>query len=432
MNSRERSLEKGQALILIVFGIIALIGMTGLAIDGGSAYSDRRNAQNAADTAALAAALAQARGGNINSAATDRATNNGYDNNGTSNTVTVASTASPSGACPATTTGLDITVTITSTINTSFAQIIGIPHVTNTVLATARSCGSLYAPISVGNAVVGLDPNGTAFEAKGNPTFNVTGGGIFSNSAADCKGSAGVTAPSLTSVGPTTGCSNGIPIINQNQSNAQLSSSLILALMPPTPTCDGTAVENPAGSGNWYMDPNHYGGIHGSKVAFDTHADMVFHDATSTGTATPGLYCITNSPGNIHGNISGDQVTFYSALSNFNVNFNGGGSLTASAPQNWGYYSGVLFFLAPQTDSSGNLLNTQIIELHGNGNAGITGSILAPSAQIGMWGNSGTNGDNTQIVGYDVTAHGGSTIDDNYNSNRNWKAAHPESIQLIK
>ncbi len=50
--------EKGQALILIVFGMVALIGFTALAVDGGRVFSDRRNAQNAADTAALAAALA--------------------------------------------------------------------------------------------------------------------------------------------------------------------------------------------------------------------------------------------------------------------------------------------------------------------------------------------------------------------------------------
>ena len=52
--------ERGQALILIAFGAIALFAMTGLAIDGSHKYSDRRHAQNAADTAAVAGALALA------------------------------------------------------------------------------------------------------------------------------------------------------------------------------------------------------------------------------------------------------------------------------------------------------------------------------------------------------------------------------------
>jgi Flp pilus assembly protein TadG len=54
--------ERGQALILITFALIGLIALTGLTVDGGMAYSDRRSAQNAADSAAFAAALAYSRG----------------------------------------------------------------------------------------------------------------------------------------------------------------------------------------------------------------------------------------------------------------------------------------------------------------------------------------------------------------------------------
>ena len=49
--------EKGQALVVIALAAVALFGFVALAIDGSAQYSDRRNAQNAADTAALAAAL---------------------------------------------------------------------------------------------------------------------------------------------------------------------------------------------------------------------------------------------------------------------------------------------------------------------------------------------------------------------------------------
>ncbi len=48
--------ERGQALILITFAAIGLFAVAGLAIDGTAKYSDRRHAQNAADTAALAGA----------------------------------------------------------------------------------------------------------------------------------------------------------------------------------------------------------------------------------------------------------------------------------------------------------------------------------------------------------------------------------------
>src|SRR3990170_1691367 len=92
--------EKGQALIIITFAIIGLIGLTGLTVDGGMAYSDRRPAQNAADSAALAAALAHVRETDLTTAAQSIATTNGYDNNGTSNTVTISTTPVTSG-CPA-------------------------------------------------------------------------------------------------------------------------------------------------------------------------------------------------------------------------------------------------------------------------------------------------------------------------------------------
>ena len=50
--------ERGQALILIAFAAIGLFAFSALAIDGSRAFSNKRHAQNTADTAALAAALA--------------------------------------------------------------------------------------------------------------------------------------------------------------------------------------------------------------------------------------------------------------------------------------------------------------------------------------------------------------------------------------
>jgi len=48
-----KSTEKGQVLVLLVLGIVALLGFTAFAIDGGMVYSDRRHAQNGADAASL-------------------------------------------------------------------------------------------------------------------------------------------------------------------------------------------------------------------------------------------------------------------------------------------------------------------------------------------------------------------------------------------
>ena len=46
--------ERGQALVLMVFALIGLLAIAGLAIDGGMVYLERRRMQNAADSASLA------------------------------------------------------------------------------------------------------------------------------------------------------------------------------------------------------------------------------------------------------------------------------------------------------------------------------------------------------------------------------------------
>src|SRR6266576_1398467 len=54
-NPRKRSLQEGQAIILIALLILVLFGMLGLAIDSGRGYVDRRDQQSAVDASALAA-----------------------------------------------------------------------------------------------------------------------------------------------------------------------------------------------------------------------------------------------------------------------------------------------------------------------------------------------------------------------------------------
>ena len=78
--------QRGQALILIAFAAIGLFAFAALAIDGSRAYSDKRHAQNTADTSVLAAALAQirtegsatAKFSAARAAALARAASNGY------------------------------------------------------------------------------------------------------------------------------------------------------------------------------------------------------------------------------------------------------------------------------------------------------------------------------------------------------------------
>jgi len=409
------SSEKGQALVVIALAAVVLFGFAALAIDGTMLFSDRRHAQNAADTAVLAGALAYSRDTDIPTAAKARATSNGYDN-GTMSDVTVTVTDVPSGVCPANVAGKDIKVDIVSYVNTTFARVIGRTQLTNAVTATSRACAPYHGPPFNGNAIVSLAPTGRGYDGSGTPTWNITGGGIFSNSsssdAAYCNGSTDISVPSVTVVGGTEFLCHNVSTGSTTNGSAQLNFSNYSSLLPRQPACNGTASYS---GGQWHPQS----GADGSKVAFEDDMDFA-----------PGLYCVTNSPGPFHGEILGSEVTFYIMSASFEMKFSGSGNMTASAPTS-GEYKGILMYLAPQI-SNGTLLNTQAIDLRGNGSGTVVGTIIAPSADVTMFGNSGTGAFNSQIIGYNVDSGGTANITVTYQANDNYQADIPITLTLLQ
>lgn len=410
--------QKGQALILITFAAVILFAFTALAIDGSRLFSDKRRAQNAADSAALAGALAHARENDVTAAAKARAVVNGYDDNDPDKTVTVTITNTPAGICPASTQGKDITVSITSIIPSTFARVIGTNQLTTAVTATSRTCGSYYGPPFDGNAIVALAPTGKGYDGTGTPDWNISGGGIFSNStspnSAYCNGATIITSPSVTVAGGTTLNCHGVNVGTTTTGAPQYTSAGIASFLPRQPVCDGTAYQL---GGKWYPQS----GKDGSRVAFNG-GDMDF---------TPGLYCVTNSPGPYHGQITGTEVTFYIMSPNFSLKFSGGGSLTAQAPTS-DEYEGILLYLVPQFDANGNLIQTQQLDLRGNGTGDIIGTIWAPSANVTMFGNSGTGAINSQIIAYRVDSGGNANINITYNPNDNHNLNKPIVLTLLR
>ena len=87
--------ERGQALIMIALAAVGLFAFTALAVDGSMVFSRKRQAQNAADAAALAGALSLVRDGTNPTAAIDvaiaSAAQNTFDNDMTTNEVYVYS-----------------------------------------------------------------------------------------------------------------------------------------------------------------------------------------------------------------------------------------------------------------------------------------------------------------------------------------------------
>jgi len=71
--------ESGQAIVLVALLMIIMIAALGLAVDGGNLFRLFRDVQDAADSAALAAAVAHCTDGDIRVAASQSAKSNGYE-----------------------------------------------------------------------------------------------------------------------------------------------------------------------------------------------------------------------------------------------------------------------------------------------------------------------------------------------------------------
>lgn len=132
--------QEGQVLVLFALGLVAMIAMVGLVLDGGSTFAQRRDQQNGADLAAVAGAnaylnayytsgsVATAQSAAV-TAAQAAATRNGYANGagGTAVGVTVAMLSG----------GASVTVDLRSPHANNFARVMGFESWDVSVTATA-------------------------------------------------------------------------------------------------------------------------------------------------------------------------------------------------------------------------------------------------------------------------------------------------------
>ncbi len=117
-DSNDRGPERGQILVIFALALVAMLAMVGLVLDGGSAFAQRRDQQNAADLAALAGANDYL----LNSNATDAyararavASQNGYADGADGVTVNVSLSVSN---------GARVQVDITAPHPNTFARVI--------------------------------------------------------------------------------------------------------------------------------------------------------------------------------------------------------------------------------------------------------------------------------------------------------------------
>ncbi len=420
--------EKGQAIVIIIFAIIGLLGLTGLAVDGGMAFSDRRQAQGAADSAAWAAALTKANKANITQVEADAlaiADQNGFPENSTHSVVTVTFKDLPvaplklsdgkENPCPiGATPNVEITVQITSHVKTFFAPIIGVQQVTNKVEAATLSCGEYTGALFNGNAIVSLnpstDPGNCPFNSStGSATWNVTGSGIASN-----------------------GCAAGITGNSNNANNVNLNGHCVSAVGNATfgssaPTCSGSVSTYNQTYIDSIMPPNPCDGTPG-----DVGIVPPAPPRNGTVTLSNGVYCISDFDAYSGLDIQLNAATLYVTDPEFDLRFSGGGGFTGT-PGNIAPYVNYYLIVKPSANlcTKFNDQNAQTILFRGNGVGSSQGTILAPGACLDIRGN-GSSAINGQVVGYSVSANGTGDGTINYVQNQNPIVPTTATVQLVK
>lgn len=451
-----KSLEKGQVLIVFALAAVALFGFVGLAIDGSARFSDRRHAQNAADTAALAAALAKVNGltagTSDNSPSTgspttcppptgilpsplcealqlaglDRADSNDYSNDITNNTVEVYSP--PISGYYSTVSNSDqyVQVIITSHVKTTFMRIFGVQQSDNVVSAVAymKEGGDL----ADGAMIISYDPDpdcsiggtgGYSVEVTGNSIVNLNGGGIFVNSDEVC----GFRIPNcadlnitdlegnpagINSVGDNIdqeGCTDPAPEY-PNQDPIVIPDDVYWPKVPPECSMAATAYPTPPGQDEvWHITPGAYTDFPQTSI----NGDIVGNKKTII--MDPGVYCVSGNihwSGNTFDSLDGSSgVTLY-LKSGYEFSLSINSPIVLYAPTSGDYQGYLIIQEGTHTDIHDCLIN-------GGAYLDIDGLIYAPYCDITINGGSDPTATiNAQLIGWDIKINGTTNINFNY------------------
>lgn len=410
--------EQGQALVLIVLGIVVLLGFTALAIDGGRVFSDRRNMQNASDTASLTAAANYAMyfdandiqysnwscGGSwfnsatasAKTAAINRAQSNGYsidseavsDNNGVEVTCFEVSYGGFSDKF------IDIDTYITAETPSSFAQFVFNGPLVQTVRSTARI--RPQSSFGFGNAIIALNPancqgNQNGLQFDGTYDVYIENGGALSLGCLGTGGTGDVEVDNgfisygntWVNVGP--GMESPAPITNTQT----LPENMVEI---DAPNCDGL--------------PNHGSATSGGTLTQGVYSQIRVNN-NDTAELQPGLYCLTGdfSVGG-GGTLVGNGVTIYMINGDFDSAGNSVVTLSAPLPGGVNVPPAVpLLLIYMDPNNSGE------IDLLGTAESSYTGTVYAPTGEIEIGGaTSALPTYSTQLIGWDVFVHGTATI----------------------
>lgn len=431
MNRQE---ESGQIVILLAIAFLVLLVVAALAIDGGMFYSERRFAQNGADSASLggggyaanyledqhityenftcsASGVLSAISGGEDEAIL-RASSNNYaiekGNPSTNHGVIAHCVNDPANWDK----HIDFEVLVTTETETAFAHLVFPDNLVSTSDATTRIEPRRNA--AFGNAIASLGStcaqNDGGVEFDGNVPINVNGGGVVSNSCIEGNGGVDVdvNGAGITLVDPNVIINGGSDIDAEYGIHGSHTPMPIPVIDPPD--CGSAPAQSIQITGNnsATLSPGNY-----SQIRFS--GDVL--------NLTPGTYCVSGVVRFADGTVTGNGVTFYlTSDSDFIVTANAIVDLQAPNVDQLNPLGGLLIYRDPAFDGN--------VALEGGGTSYFSGTILAPSGDIDVGGNSNVMQTfSTQLIGEFVKVHGNAGIDINFNTSQNHQI--PSYLNLI-
>jgi len=410
MNHRKS--ESGQAIILIVFAFISLIGVAALAVDGGNAYLEKRRTQNAADNTALASALARIKGSNWVAETFAIAKQNGFDNDGVTNTVLVYS---PPASGNYKGNVEYIQVIIVNNVPTFFGQVLGINQITVQSEAISRTKTPELTEIMNGSAVISLAPKSDcnknrSFWVHGESTLDISGGGIFINSNnPDCA--------LITNGSGSIRIDGGEIVI---AGGADIQKPQLITPFPPTMT-SGISISYPPP----FFLPK-VGCDHDAKILEDgetmTAGDYYDDNFPPPGVSylSGGVYCVDDFILEGGQGIQGTNVTI---LVDGEIHWSGNSHVVLSAPMS-GDHAGLLIY--------SGIENKHRMVFTTDDTSSLKGTILLPGADVHINGGSSESGYHSQIIGYTIESNGQSNIVIKYKDEQNYDTYNMPEVQLVK
>lgn len=180
--------ENGQILVILAVALVAILGITALAVDSSMVYNERRQDQTTADSVALSAANKAAGSTNCDAAkplAVDNAKSLFLSLEGVTLAEDSTSPNRVEATCSTDKKKLEIKIVVTTEAETTFAQMVSASPITTTVESTSQVTfgGGKFAG---GNGIVALgttcgDPNG-GIHLKAHANTLIKGGGVYSRS----------------------------------------------------------------------------------------------------------------------------------------------------------------------------------------------------------------------------------------------------------